>query len=201
MLQASYSSQLAAGCDEVGRGCLAGPIVAAAVILPQDYTNLLLKDSKQLTAQQRLWLNALIREEALDWAIGCASVSEIDQLNVLKASHLAMHRAIAQLEIVPEVLLIDGQYFKAYPTIRHRCIVRGDQQHSAIAAASVLAKVYRDQYMQELALQVPGYSWEHNKGYPTLVHRKAIHNLGVTSHHRKGCQAVSRQLHFRLWSS
>jgi ribonuclease HII len=154
-----------AGCDEVGRGCLAGPLVAAAVILPTKFSYSLLKDSKQLTPKQRLLLADFIRQEALDWAIGFVAVEELDRINVLNASHLAMHRAINQLNLKPRLLLIDGNQFKAYPHIKHQCIVRGDEQNSSIAAASVIAKVYRDQYMQELSLQIPGYHWEHNMGY------------------------------------
>jgi ribonuclease HII len=191
--------ELIAGCDEVGRGCLAGPVVAAAVILSPDFP--LLKDSKQLTAKQRCLLDIKIREEALDWAIGFANPQEIDQINILNASHLAMHRAIDQLHIRPEFLLIDGNLFKPYPNIRHQCIIRGDEQVSSIAAASIIAKVYRDQYMQELSLQVPGYVWECNMGYPTKAHRQAICDLGISSHHRKSFRQVADQLHLSLWDS
>ncbi len=197
------TDQLVAGCDEVGRGCLAGPVVAAAVILPHTFSYPLpvLKDSKQLTAKQRIVLDAMIKQEALDWAIGFSSPQEIDQLNILNASHLAMHRAIDQLKLRPELLLIDGNHFKAYPLIQHRCMIKGDERCTAIAAASVIAKVYRDQYMKELALQVPGYQWEHNMGYPTAAHRQAIHELGITAHHRKTFKQVAEQLNFTLWAS
>jgi ribonuclease HII len=193
--------QIIAGCDEVGRGCLAGPVVAAAVIFSPDFPYPLLKDSKQLTAKQRVLLDAMIREEALDWAIGFVSSQEIDQLNILNASHLAMHRAIDQLKIRPDLLLIDGKFFKPYPHIKHQCIVRGDEQVSSIAAASIIAKVYRDQYMQELSLQAPGYGWEHNMGYPTRAHRQAICDLGITKHHRQSFWHVAEKLYLNLWAS
>jgi ribonuclease HII len=192
--------RLAAGCDEVGRGCLAGPVMAAAVILPESYNHSLLKDSKQLTAKQRILLDKIIRQDAIDWAIGFATPEEIDKINILKASFLAMHRAIDKLIIKPDMLLVDGKHFKAYPGINHQCIVKGDQKVSCIAAASVIAKVYRDQYMQELAMEEPGYHWEVNMGYPTLSHRKAIHELGITSHHRKTFHHVAERLHPTLWS-
>jgi ribonuclease HII len=193
--------QLIAGCDEVGRGCLAGPVVAAAVIWPPDFPYPLLKDSKQLAAKQRGLLDVIIREVALDWAIGFVTSQEIDRINILNASHLAMHRAIDMLEMRPDLLLIDGNLFKPYPNIRHRCIIRGDEQVSSIAAASIIAKVYRDRYMQELSLQVPGYAWECNMGYPTKVHRQAIQDLGITAHHRKTFRQVAEQLNPTLWSA
>ncbi len=192
---------ITAGCDEVGRGCLAGPVVAAVVILPEYYDNILLKDSKNLTAKQRDLLASIIRQEAIDWAIGSATSEEIDQINILNASHLAMHRAIDKLTIQPDLLLVDGKYFKAYPNIHHKCIIRGDQQVSSIAAASVIAKVYRDNYMKELSLQEPGYDWQHNMGYPTLIHRKAILELGITPHHRKTFHHVAENLQPMLWNS
>jgi ribonuclease HII len=193
--------QLIASCDEVGRGCLAGPVLAAAVILPPDFPYPLLKDSKQLTAKQRCSLDSMIRGEALDWAIGFVTSEEIDLINILNASHLAMHRAIDMLEMRPDLLLIDGNLFKPYPNIRHQCIIRGDEQVSSIAAASIIAKVYRDQYMQELSLQVPGYAWECNMGYPTKAHRQAIWDIGISSHHRKSFRQVAEQLHLSLWDS
>jgi ribonuclease HII len=191
---------LVAGCDEVGRGCLAGPVVAAAVILPRVYNHVLLKDSKKLTERQRIYLDAIIREEAIDWAIGCAMPEEIDKINVLNASHLAMHRAIDKLCVQPGLLLIDGIHFKPYPNTKHLCIVKGDQKVSSIAAASVIAKVYRDKYMQELAIQGPGYNWEANMGYPTTCHRKAIDELGITMHHRKSFYPVREKLNPTLWA-
>ena len=187
-----------AGCDEVGRGCLAGPVIAAAVILPRDYDDISLKDSKQLTQKQRGILDAVIREEAIDWAIGLATPDEIDTINILNASHLAMHRAIDRLTVRPELLLIDGKYFKAYGDIPHKCIIRGDQLVSSIAAASIIAKVYRDNYMQELSIQEPGYDWDHNMGYPTRKHRMAIQDIGITPHHRKSFHHVAECLQLVL---
>ena len=192
-------SRLVAGCDEVGRGCLAGPLVAGVVILPTSYRKVVIKDSKALSSKQRRELSEFIKEEALDWAIGFVSVEEIDQYNVLQASHLAMHRAIARLHLQPSLLLVDGKYFNPYPSIPHQCIVKGDTLVSAIAAASVIAKVYRDSYMQSLAREVPCYGWERNMGYPTLDHRKAIVELGITSHHRKTFSQVACQLQPTLW--
>jgi ribonuclease HII len=186
MLKPYYAQTLVeAGCDEVGRGCLAGPVVAAAVILPKDYAHPLLKDSKQLNPTQRDLLTHIIKQVALDWAIGEASHEEIDQLNILNASFLAMHRAIGLLKPLPELLLIDGNRFKPYLSIPHVCIVKGDAQFNAIAAASILAKTYRDAFMQQLAKQFPGYYWEKNVGYPTLGHRQAIQKLGITPYHRQ----------------
>lgn len=181
----SFKTGLVAGCDEVGRGCLAGPLVAAAVILPSDYSQVLIKDSKRLSPKQRIALGQQIRCDALDWAIGLVSVQEIDAYNVLQASYLAMHRAIDQLKLRPTHLLIDGRSFRAYPGISHTCIVKGDMRCSSIAAASVIAKVYRDEYMEDLAEMVKGYDWAVNKGYPTLAHRKAIESMGTSPHHRK----------------
>ena len=192
MLKAHYAEKLIeAGCDEVGRGCLAGPVVAAAVILPQGYVHPWLNDSKQLNPAQRLFLSSTIKQVALAWAIGEASHEEIDQLNILQAAYLAMHRAIGLLEQPPELLLIDGNGFKPYQGIPHVCIIRGDAQFSAIAAASVLAKTHRDAYMRTLAGQFPGYHWEKNVGYPTPVHRRAIQQLGITPYHRKTFRLVA----------
>lgn len=185
-LQAYFSEQLIeAGCDEVGRGCLAGPVVAAAVILPKNFVHPVLNDSKQLTASQRLMLTEVIEKRALAWAIGQVSPQEIDQHNILNASYLAMHRAIAQLQPVPALLLIDGNRFQPYPNIPHECIVKGDAKFAAIAAASILAKTYRDTLMQHLAQNFPGYGWESNVGYPTKAHRQGIQQQGITPHHRK----------------
>jgi ribonuclease HII len=186
MLKPYYVETLVeAGCDEVGRGCLAGPVVAAVVILPKDYAHPLLKDSKQLNVAQRQLLSDIIKQVALGWAIGEASHEEIDQLNILNASFLAMHRAIDLLKQLPELLLIDGNRFKPYPSIPHVCLVKGDAQFNAIAAASILAKTHRDAFMQQLAKQFPGYHWEKNVGYPTLGHRQAIQKLGLTPYHRQ----------------
>lgn len=191
MLKPHHTEKLIeAGCDEVGRGCLAGPVVAAAVILPKGYVHPLLNDSKQLSQAQRLLLSSAIKQVALAWAIGEASNEEIDQVNILHASYLAIHRAIALLKQLPEFLLIDGNRFKPYKAIPHVCIVRGDAQFSAIAAASVLAKTHRDAYMRTLSAQFPGYYWEKNVGYPTLAHRQAIQQLGTTPYHRQTFRLV-----------
>lgn len=186
MLKSCYNSRyVEAGLDEVGRGCLAGPVVAAAVILPADYSHGLLNDSKQLTAQQRALIGQDIIREAIDWAVAEVSHEEIDRINILKASFLAMHRAVDRLKTVPEHLLVDGNRFTPYPMLPHTCIVKGDSQYFSIAAASVLAKNYRDRLMSELAKEYPHYGWEHNVGYPTIAHRKALLEFGVTPYHRK----------------
>ena len=191
MLKPYLSDRLKeAGCDEVGRGCLAGPVVAAAVILPKNFFHPLLNDSKQLTPKQRQLLSPLIQEQALDWAIGTASPAEIDTINILQASYLAMHRAIAQLKPVPELLLIDGHRFQPYPSVPHQCIVQGDAQLAPIAAASILAKTHRDALMHRLAKDFPGYGWESNVGYPTQAHRQAIQKQGITPHHRTSFRLV-----------
>ncbi len=178
-------SLLEAGLDEVGRGCLAGPVVAAAVILPKYYEHPLLNDSKQFSKKQRENIKFDIQRDALAWAIAEVSQTEIDQINILKASMKAMHLAIDQLSIRPEHLLIDGNRFPNYPMIPHTCIVKGDSKFLAIAAASVLAKTYRDDLMETLALSYPQYGWEKNAGYPTPHHRKAIAQHGITPLHRK----------------
>ncbi len=186
MLKSCYNSRyVEAGLDEVGRGCLAGPVVAAAVILPADYSHGLLNDSKQLTAQQRMLIGEDIIREAIDWAIAEVSHEEIDRINILKASFLAMHRAVDRLKKAPEHLLVDGNRFTPYPMLPHTCIVKGDSQYFSIAAASVLAKNYRDRLMGELAREYPQYGWEHNVGYPTIAHRKALLEFGITPYHRK----------------
>ena len=185
-LQAYFSDQLIeAGCDEVGRGCLAGPVVAAAVVLPKDFFHPLLNDSKQLTVIQRHMLTEVIEKKAIAWAIGEAGPQEIDTHNILNASYLAMHRAIAQLQPVPSLLLIDGNRFQPYPNIPHECIIKGDAKFASIAAASVLAKTYRDTLMQRLAQDFPGYGWDSNVGYPTKAHRQGLQQQGITPHHRK----------------
>lgn len=185
-LKSCFSNKLIeAGCDEAGRGCLAGPVVAAAVILPKDYFHPILNDSKQLGIKQRLLLRTVIEKEAIDWALGTVSNEEIDQINILHASFLAMHRAIDQLKQKPELLLIDGNKFQPYQGIQHQCIVKGDTKFCAIAAASVMAKTHRDALMHQLSEQFPGYFWEKNVGYPTKAHRAAIQQLGVTPYHRK----------------
>lgn len=178
-------NRIEAGCDEAGRGCLAGAVYAAAVILPPDFKNEMLNDSKQLTEKQRYALRSVIEESALAWAVGIVSLEEIDQINILNASFLAMHRAIDQLKIRPQHLLIDGNRFNPYPGIPHTTIVKGDGKYLSIAAASILAKTYRDDYMNELHREYPVYDWDHNKGYPTKKHRAAIAEHGISPYHRK----------------
>ena len=173
------------GCDEAGRGCLAGPVVAAAVILPEDFAHPLLNDSKQLTERQRELLRPIIEQEALAWGVGSVSPEEIDQINILRASFLAMHRAIDDLILRPQLLLIDGNRFTPYPDIPHECIVGGDGKYMSIAAASVLAKTHRDALMLSLATEYPGYGLEGHKGDPTPAHKAAIRRLGLTPIHRK----------------
>lgn len=174
-----------AGCDEAGRGCLAGSVYAAAVILPPDFRNELLNDSKQLTERQRYALREIIEREALAWAVGVVTPEEIDRINILKASFLAMHRAVDQLVVRPQHLLIDGNRFTPYPGIPHTTVVKGDGKYLSIAAASILAKTYRDDYMNRLAEEYPHYDWRSNKGYPTRKHRAAIAQYGPTPYHRK----------------
>lgn len=173
------------GCDEAGRGCLAGPVVAAAVILPEDFAHPLLNDSKQLTERQRELLRPIIEQEALAWGVGSVSSEEIDEINILQASFLAMHRAIDDLILRPQLLLIDGNRFIPYPDIPHECIVGGDGKYMSIAAASILAKTHRDALMLSLATEYPGYGLEGHKGYPTPAHKAAIRRLGLTPIHRK----------------
>jgi len=176
--------RIEAGCDEAGRGCLAGPVFAAAVILPEDFENELLNDSKKLTEKQRYALRPIIEQQALAFAVGIVDNHEIDRINILNASFLAMHRAVAQLNILPQHLLIDGNRFKAYPEITHTCIIKGDGKFMAIAAASILAKTYRDDYMDAIHQEFPQYNWLKNKGYPTLHHRKVVREIGITHYHR-----------------
>ena len=173
-----------AGCDEAGRGCLAGAVYAAAVILPPDFHNELLNDSKQLTERQRYLLREVIEREAVAWAVGIVTPEEIDQINILNASFLAMHRAVDQLKVRPEHLLIDGNRFKKYQDLPHTTVVKGDGKLMSIAAASVLAKTYRDDYMNALHKEYPHYDWDKNKGYPTKAHREAIAQHGTTPYHR-----------------
>lgn len=195
MLQASFTENLIeAGCDEAGRGCLAGPVVAAAVILPSRYRNPFLNDSKLLDRSSRERLRDQIRHDAVGWAIGVVSNEEIDAINILNASFIAMHRAVDRLERRPELLLVDGNRFAAYPGIQHRCIVKGDSKISSIAAASVLAKTYRDALMQENSERYPQYGWEHNFGYPTQFHRDAIRRHGITPLHRRSFRLLPDQL-------
>ena len=189
-----YKDQIEAGCDEAGRGCLAGSVFAAAVILPKDFKNELLNDSKQLSESKRYALRPVIEREALAWAVGVVTAEEIDTINILKASFLAMHRAVAKLSVLPESLLIDGNRFTPYPDIPHTCIVKGDGKYLSIAAASILAKTYRDDYMLQLADEFPEYGWAQNKGYPTRAHREAISKYGITPYHRKTFTLLPEQL-------
>ena len=185
MLKSCYNAEaVEAGLDEVGRGCLAGPVVAAAVILPRDYTHPILNDSKQLTRLQREILRTDIKRDALAWAVAEVSHEDIDRINILKASFLAMHRAVDALLIKPEHLLVDGNRFVPYPMIPHTCIIKGDAHYLSIAAASVLAKTYRDDLMEELGREFPAYGWAKNVGYPTPIHRAAIREFGPTKYHR-----------------
>lgn len=179
-----------AGCDEAGRGCLAGAVYAAAVILPPDFKDERLNDSKQLTEKQRYALREVIEREAVAWAIGIVLPEEIDQINILNASFLAMHRAVDQLKVRPEHLLIDGNRFNPYPDVPHTTIVKGDGKYLPIAAASILAKTYRDDYMNRLDTEYPAYDWKHNKGYPTKKHREAIALHGTTPYHRMSFNLV-----------
>ncbi len=173
-----------AGCDEAGRGCLAGDVYAAAVILPPNFKNELLNDSKQLTEAQRYELRTIIEKEAIAWGVGIVTAEEIDKINILRASILAMHRAVDKLKVRPQHLLIDGNKFSPYPGITHNVVVKGDATYMSIAAASILAKTYRDDYMLALAKEYPMYDWQSNKGYPTAKHRAAIREYGTTPHHR-----------------
>ena len=198
MLNHFPSVKIIAGCDEAGRGCLAGPVVAAAVILPKGFKNIILNDSKILSEKKRNLLRPIIEEEAITWAIGIVSPAEIDKINILNASFLAMHRAIEKLAVKAELLIIDGNRFKPYPKIPHECITKGDGKFMSIAAASVLAKTYRDNLMKELDQQFPDYHWKNNKGYPTKQHRKAITEIGVNKHHRKTFQLLPSQLTLSL---
>ena len=174
-----------AGCDEAGRGCLAGSVYAAAVILPPDYHNERLNDSKKLTARQRYALRQDIERDAVAWAVGVVTPQEIDQINILNASILAMHRALDQLQVRPEAIIVDGNRFKPYRDLPHTTIVKGDGKYLSIAAASILAKTYRDDEMIRLAQEYPDYDWQHNMGYPTRKHREAIRQRGITPYHRR----------------
>ena len=186
MLKSHYYDNLVeAGCDEAGRGCLAGSVYAAAVILPPDYENDLLNDSKKLTAKKRYALREVIQCDALAWAVGIVTPEEIDKINILNASFLAMHRALDQLSLRPEAVIVDGNRFKPYQDLPFTTIVKGDGKYLSIAAASVLAKTYRDDYMLSLAKEYPQYDWQSNMGYPTKKHRQAIRDHGITPYHRK----------------
>lgn len=194
LLPCMDATGLEAGCDEAGRGCLAGPVFAAAVILPAGFQCEELNDSKQLSEKKRYALRPLIEQEAVAWAVGVVTAEEIDRINILKASFLAMHRAIAGLKVVPDHLLIDGNRFTPYPAIPHTTVVKGDGKYMNIAAASILAKTYRDDYMTGLATTYPAYHWEENKGYPTKAHRQAIRIHGITPYHRQTFTLLPAQL-------
>lgn len=182
---AYYINKVEAGCDEAGRGCLAGSVFAAAVILPPDYENELLNDSKQLSEKKRYLLRSMIEKDALAWAVGVVTAAEIDKINILNASILAMHRALDALSLRPEAIIVDGNRFKPYHDVPHTTIVKGDGKYLSIAAASILAKTYRDDYMKAIAEEFPQYDWQLNKGYPTKKHRAAIKEYGISPYHRK----------------
>lgn len=183
-----------AGCDEAGRGCLAGPVFAAAVVLPTDFRNEQLNDSKQLSENQRKKLRTIIEQNAISYAVEICTPQEIDEINILWASVKAMHKALAKLSVKPQHILVDGNRFRPFESIPHTCVIKGDGKFLSIAAASVLAKTYRDEYMEKLHLDFPQYDWNKNKGYPTKAHRAAIKNHGVTEHHRKSFQLLERQM-------
>ena len=192
-----YEGKVEAGCDEAGRGCLAGSVYAAAVIFPADYQNEELNDSKQLTDKRRKQLREIIERDAVAWAVGIVTPEEIDKMNILNASILAMHRALDQLQIRPEAIIVDGNRFKPYQQLPYMTIVKGDGKYLSIAAASILAKTYRDDYMDQLAEEYPQYDWLSNKGYPTKKHREAIRQYGITPYHRRTFNMLGdRQLSF-----
>jgi ribonuclease HII len=185
---------LEAGCDEAGRGCLAGPVFAAAVILPDDFEHDLLNDSKQLSEEIRYQLRIEIEQKAIAHAVGIVDNLEIDAINILNASFLAMHRAIEKLHLSPQFLIIDGNRFNKYQNIPHQCIVEGDAKYFSIAAASILAKTYRDDYMKQIAAEHPEYDWHKNKGYPTIKHRETVMKIGFTPYHRRTFRVTDPQL-------
>ncbi len=194
MLKSFYAeNQLEAGCDEAGRGCLAGPVFAAAVILPKDFKHDVLTDSKALSEKKRYLLRDEIQEKAIAWAVAQVEPKEIDKINILNASFLAMHRAVDALKVKPEFLLIDGNRFKPYPEIPHMCIVKGDAKYFSIAAASILAKTCRDDFMNKIDAEFPLYCWKQNKGYPTSTQYEALEKYGITQYHRKSFK-LERQL-------
>ena len=192
------AGRLEAGCDEAGRGCLAGPVFAAAVILPENFYHPLLNDSKKLNEKTRIVLRQVIQEKSIAWSVAKVSQEKIDEINILNASFLAMHLAIKKLAFIPDFLLIDGHRFHPYPEIPHSCEIKGDGRFASIAAASVLAKTYRDDYMKQLHLEYPAYGWDRNKGYPTLEHRKSINNKGISPHHRLSFKLLDDQLLIRF---
>lgn len=188
-----YKDKIEVGCDEAGRGCLAGSVYAAAVILPADYANAELNDSKKLTAKKRNELREQIKRDAVAWAIGIVTPEEIDKINILKASFLAMHRAIDALSVRPEAIIVDGNRFVPYHNLPYATIIKGDGKYQSIAAASILAKTFRDDYMAEIAEQYPQYDWKSNKGYPTRKHRAAIREYGITPFHRKSYNLLGNE--------
>lgn len=199
MLKPYYiENQLEAGCDEAGRGCLAGPVVAAAVILPSNFSNDEINDSKKLSAKKRIRLRAIIESEAVAYSVSVVDAPTIDSINILNASILAMHQALDDLSVRPEFILVDGNRFKKYTHLPHLCVVKGDGIYASIAAASILAKTYRDDLMEALHVDYPIYGWSKNKGYPTLTHRQAIQQYGISSLHRKSFSLTNRQLKFNL---
>ena len=199
MLHPKFSSfSLEVGTDEAGRGCLAGPVVAAAVILPPDFSHVFLNDSKQLSEKKRQELRPIIEENAISFAVSFVMQDEIDEINILQASITAMHRAIDGLKIIPEFIIVDGNKFRKYQQIPHQTIVKGDSKYLSIAAASILAKTYRDDYMEKIHQEFPAYFWSKNKGYPTVEHRNSIREFGATIHHRKSFKLLPEQLKLEL---
>ena len=199
MLHPKFSSfSLEVGTDEAGRGCLAGPVVAAAVILPTDFSHAFLDDSKQLSEKKRQELRPIIEENAISFAVSFVMQDEIDEINILQASITAMHRAIDGLKIIPEFIIVDGNKFRKYQQIPHQTIVKGDSKYLSIAAASILAKTYRDDYMEKIHQEFPAYFWSKNKGYPTVEHRNSIREFGATIHHRKSFKLLPEQLKLEL---
>ncbi|MBR9854488.1 MAG: ribonuclease HII [Algicola sp.] len=194
MLKSCYRSITEAGTDEAGRGCLAGPVTAAAIVLPPKFSNNILNDSKQLSESKRATLKPILEENAISFSVCHVFQDEIDEINILNASFMAMHRAIAKLEPLPSFIIVDGNRFKPYPNIEHECIIKGDGKYMSIAAASVLAKTYRDEYMAEIHEEFPMYNWKKNKGYPTKEHREAIKKYGLTKYHRKSFKQLPDQL-------
>ena len=199
MLKLNFSGfKLEAGTDEAGRGCLSGPVVAAAVILPGDFSHPFLNDSKQLSEKKRKELKLIIEDQALAFGVSFVWQDEVDEINVLQASIAAMHRSIKQLQSEPEFIIVDGNKFKNYKNIPHKTIIKGDSKYLSIAAASILAKTYRDEYMEKIHLEFPNYNWKKNKGYPTKKHRQAIRDFGITKYHRKSFKLLPEQLKLEL---
>jgi len=199
MLSLNYSGfVLEAGTDEAGRGCLAGPVVAAAVILPKNFSHPFLNDSKQLSEKKRQLLKPIIEEYAIAFAVAFIDEKEIDKINILQASILGMHKSIEALKVKPEFIIVDGNKFKNYPEIPHKTIVKGDSKYLSIAAASILAKTYRDEFMEKLDVDFPQYNWKKNKGYPTKQHRQAIRDFGITKFHRKSFRLLPEQLKLNI---